>query len=90
MSFKTDTWENRLSSIRIDIDYGICDELWVLDWVVSCKTDFWEYRESYRIDTDQGIFGEPGVRDWDTRIGTYLKEFIGVIGAGHLLQTNSL
>ena len=32
-----------LSRIRIDIDYGISDEPWVLDWVASYKTDTWEY-----------------------------------------------
>ena len=37
LSCKTDTWEYRLSLIRIDIYYGITDGPWVLDWVVSVR-----------------------------------------------------
>ena len=41
------------------------DELRVIDGVVCCKTDTWEYRLGcIRVDTDQGIIGETGVRDW--------------------------
>ena len=65
LSCKTDTWEYRLSLIRIDIYYGITDGPWVLDWVVSCKTDTWEYRLScIWIDIDYDITDEPWVLDW--------------------------
>ena len=64
VTYKTETWEYRLSRILIDIDYGIQDEPWVLDRVVSCKTDTWEYRLSHiRIDINYGITKEPWVLD---------------------------
>jgi len=45
-------------SWKIDID-------WELQWVVSCKTDTWEYRLSHiRIDIDNGICDEPWVLDF--------------------------
>ena len=50
-------------SIERNSSYVLCINK--RDWVVSCKTDTWEYRLScIQIDIDYGILDEPWVLDW--------------------------
>ena len=65
VSCETDTWEYRLSCIRIDNGYGIYVNLEFLNWVVSCETDTWEYRLScILIDNGYGIYVNLEFLNW--------------------------